>query len=367
MDLRHSLSYPLKKMNSDTVRAGNLTARLWLGADGRWKWHTYQGGRRALYSAKDLHKARQRAKEQLVAMRDGKAALADLSPSDLSQFVAWRAARIESPLVADAVTKYLAHLASRRVQETRMIKSDLDKFAAAHRCKMSEVTVDNVTAYLERLGVGPRRYNNVRTTLVSLFRWCRLSGLVPDTMTAPERTHAKKLENTAVAIYTPKQFRDLLAMAPKEWRLGIAVGGLAGLRSEEISGLRWEDIKLGRKLIEVRAEICKTGKRRLVPIVPALVRVIKESEPCDHSMVTPRERIDNVAKRIRRAGGLWVKNGLRHSFGSYRTAAVKSVGQVALEMGNSEAMVRKHYLETVDAKAARQWFDTGSIPPKKPN
>jgi integrase len=354
-------------MNSDTVRAGNLTARLWLGADGRWKWHTYEGGRRILYSAKDIHKARQRAKAQLVAMRDGKAALADLSPSELSEFIAWRSTRIESPLVAEAVTKYLAHLASRRVQETRMIKSDLDKFAEAHRCKMSEVTVDNVTAYLEQLGVGPRRYNNVRTTLVSLFRWARTTGLIPDGMTAPERTHTKVLPNNAVAIYTPKQFHDLLTVAPKDWRLGIAIGGLAGLRTEEIAGLRWEDIKLSRKLIEVRAEICKTGKRRLVPIVPALVKVIKASEPCAHKMVTPRERIDNAVKRIRKAGGYWIKNGLRHSFGSYRTAAVKSVGQVALEMGNSEAMVRKHYLEIVDSKAARNWFDSGSISLKKPN
>lgn len=348
-------------MNTDTVRVGNLTARLWLGADGRWKWHAYEGGKRALYSAKDIHKARQRAKEQLVAMRDGKAALADLSASELSEFVAWRAARIESPLVADAVAKYLAHLASRRVQETRIIKSDLEKFAADNGRKMSEVTVDHVTAYLGGLGVGPRRYNNVRSTLVSFFRWARTTSLLPDGMTAPERTHAKRLETSAVAIYTPKQFRDLLALAPQEWRLGIAIGGLAGLRSEEISGLRWEDIKLGRKLIEVRAEICKTGKRRLVPIVPALIKIIKASEPCAHKMVTPRERIDNVAKRIRRAGGLWVKNGLRHSFGSYRCAAVKSVGQVALEMGNSEAMVRKHYLEIVDSKAARDWFDSGSI------
>jgi integrase len=266
--------------------------------------------------------------------------------------------------VADGVTKYLAHLAKRKVQETRIVASDLAKFAEAHPSKLSEVTVDHVTAYLDGLGVGPRRHNNVRAAIVSLFRWARTTGLVPDSMTAPERTHPLPLPNVAVAIYTPKQFHDLLASAPKEWRLGLAIGGLAGLRSEEITGLRWEDIKLDRKLIEVRAEICKTGKRRLVPIVPALAQIIRASEPCEGKMVAPRDRIDNVAKRIRRAGGLWVKNGLRHSFGSYRCAAVKSVGQVALEMGNSEAMVRKHYLEIQEAKAARDWFDCGSIQPK---
>jgi integrase len=269
--------------------------------------------------------------------------------------------------VAEGAAKYLAHLASRKVQETRIVKSDLEKFAAAHPCKMSEATVEQISTYLSGLGVGPRRFNNVRSALVSFFRWARTTGLVPDTMTAPERTHLMPLPNEAVAVYTPKQFRALLAVAPKEWRLGFAIGGLAGLRTEEIAGLRWEDIKLGRKLIEVRAEICKTGKRRLVPIVPSLAKIIRASEPCAHNMVVPRERIDNAVKRVRKAGGFWIKNGLRHSFGSYRCAAVRSVGQVALEMGNSEAMVRKHYLEMQTAKAAREWFKTGSIWPIKPD
>jgi integrase len=354
-------------MRHETIKIGNTSTRLWLGADGRWKWHCYVAGRRVLKSSNDLHKARAKAKAQLTGLRDGKAALAALSSSDLSEFVAWRAARIESPPVAEAVVKYLAHLASRKVQETRIIKADLEKFAAAHRGRLSEVTGDQVGAYLQGLGVGPRRYNNVRSCLVSFFRWARTTGLVPDGLTAPERTHTKVLSASAVTIYTPKQFRALLAVAPPEWRLGIAVGGLAGLRTEEIAGLRWEDIKLGRKLIEVRAEICKTGKRRLVPIVPALAKAIRTSEPGEYDMVVPRERIDNAVKRIRKAGGLWIKNGLRHSFGSYRTAAVKSVGQVALEMGNSEAMVRKHYLEIVDSRAARDWFDSGSISLKKPD
>jgi len=354
-------------MRHDLVKLGNACARLWLGKDGRWKWHSYEEGRRVLKSSKDLHKARQKAKEGLAAMRDGKTALASLSTSDISEFMAWRAARVESPLVAEAVGKYLAHLASRKVQETRIIKSDLEKFSAAHRGKMSEVTGDQVGAYLEGLGVGERRYNNVRSCLVSFFRWARTTGLVPDGLTAPERTHTKVLSASAVTIYTPKQFRALLAVAPKEWQLGFAIGGLAGLRTEEIAGLRREDIKLGRKLIEVRAEICKTGKRRLVPIVPSLAKIIRASEPAAHNMVVPRERIDNAVKRVRKAGGFWIKNGLRHSFGSYRCAAVRSVGQVALEMGNSEAMVRKHYLEMQTPKAAREWFNTGSISPKKPD
>jgi integrase len=165
-----------------------------------------------------------------------------------------------------------------------------------------------------------------------------------------------------VATYAPKEFRALLAAAPSEWRLALAIGGLAGLRTEEIQGLRWEDIKLGRKHIEVRPEICKTKRRRLVPILPALATWIRNSESQPGNMVAPQDRIDNLAKRLRRKGAVWVKNGLRHSFGSYRCAAVKSASQVALEMGNSEAIVRKHYLEFQERKAATEWFKTGYFP-----
>lgn len=345
-------------MKTDTVKVGGFSVHIWQAADGRWKWHTRKAGKRVLCTAKDIHKARAKAKAQLVALRDGKEVLADLSPSLLSEFNAWRAARIESPKVADCATKYLAHLAERKV-DTRIIKSDLEKFAAKHRKRMSDVTPDDVRVYLSGLGVGARRHNNVRATLVSLFRWAKLQGMVPDATTAPERTHAMTLEDKAVAVYTPTQFRDLLSVLPEKWRLAIAIGGLAGLRTEEIQGLRWEDIKLGRKLIEVRPEICKTRRRRLVPIVPALAGWIRNSQPNPGGMVSPQDRIDNAAKAARRKGAVWVKNGLRHSFGSYRCAMVKSAGQVALEMGNSEAIVRRHYLESQERKAAAKWFATG--------
>jgi hypothetical protein len=38
------------------------------------------------------------------------------------------------------------------------------------------------------------------------------------------------------------------------------------------------------------------------------------------------------------------KDVLRHSFGTYRVLEVGDAGKVALEMGNSEATVRNHYL-----------------------
>ena len=335
---------------------------LWLASDGRWKWHSYEAGKRVLRSADTLDKAKRRAAEHLRALRDGKTALLGADAATVSEFLAWRAQRVESPKLADAVASYIRHLVSRGVTETRIIEGDLTRFAEAHDGTMAEVTPDQVTRHLDTLAVGARRRNNVRAHLVGLFRWARLQGLLPDATTAPERVHPAKLTGAAVEVYTPAQFRALLAAAPEGWRLALAIGGLAGLRSEEIAGLRWEDLLPSRKLILVRAEICKTGRRRFVPICPALMAWIKASQPQEAEMVAPRERIDHLSTKLRRAGVHWVKNGLRHSFGSYRCAIVKSAGQVALEMGNSETIVRRHYLEAQDARTAREWFAAG---PKK--
>jgi len=52
----------------------------------------------------------------------------------------------------------------------------------------------------------------------------------------------------------------------------------------------------------------------------------------------------------------WKRNALRHSFGSYRMEQTKNEGQVALEMGNSPKVVKDHYFEIVDERAAREYW-----------
>jgi len=51
------------------------------------------------------------------------------------------------------------------------------------------------------------------------------------------------------------------------------------------------------------------------------------------------------------------RNALRHSFGSYRMETVKNAGQVGLEMGNSAAIVMKHYFDIAEAGAAREYWN----------
>jgi integrase len=230
-----------------------------------------------------------------------------------------------------------------------------------HPGPIADVTAAQVKAHLDSLGVGPRRHNNVRAALVSFFVWARKQSYLPDSMTAPQRTHALPVPKKRPAIYTPPEFRALLAAVAPEWRLPLAICGLAGLRTCEAEKLLWREVKLGKRLIEVLPENAKnTGRRRLVPVHPALATWLRKADFCPEDHVCPQGvRIDNLAKRVKRTGVKWVKNGLRHSYGSYRCAVVKSAAQVALEMGNSEAIVRSNYLDYTERKVATEWFQCG--------
>jgi hypothetical protein len=59
----------------------------------------------------------------------------------------------------------------------------------------------------------------------------------------------------------------------------------------------------------------------------------------------------------------WKHNALRHSFISYRLAAIQNVAQVALEAGNSPAMIFANYRELVTPADAERWF---AIAPQQP-
>jgi hypothetical protein len=62
------------------------------------------------------------------------------------------------------------------------------------------------------------------------------------------------------------------------------------------------------------------------------------------------------AAREKCDGFTWAKNGLRHSFISYRLATLHDTARVALEAGNSPQVIFGHYRELVTPEAAAAWF-----------
>ena len=94
--------------------------------------------------------------------------------------------------------------------------------------------------------------------------------------------------------------------------------------------------------------------KAIAGLVDAVTRLRRERE---------ESRARNAGQRPREVSPFtWVRNGLRHSFCSYRLAEVKDAARVALEAGNSPGMLFRHYRELVSEDAAKAWFNTVPIP-----
>ena len=165
----------------------------------------------------------------------------------------------------------------------------------------------------------------------------------------------------AIAIFTPDELSALLAHAEPDLVPFLAIGAFAGLRSAEIERLDWREVDLVHGHIEVTAAKAKTASRRLAPLPDNLKAWLTQSHrkagrvfEADTSAGRLTVRLQALAKRAGLEG--WRKNALRHSFISYRVAAVQNVSQVALEAGNSPQMVFSNYREVVKAADASKWF-----------
>jgi len=163
-----------------------------------------------------------------------------------------------------------------------------------------------------------------------------------------------KEAKTPVSIFTPEQIAALLKKADNVLRPYLAIGAFAGLRTAELQRLDWSEIDLDRGFITVAASKAKTRQRRLVPMSDNLklwlAPLRQASGPVCHHERAQRPLADLCE------GFTWAKNGLRHSYISYRLAILHDTARVALEAGNSPEIIFGHYRELVTPEAAERWF-----------
>jgi integrase len=126
--------------------------------------------------------------------------------------------------------------------------------------------------------------------------------------------------------------------------------------------LEWKDFNFKRGHITVAAHKAKTATRRLVPISPNLAEYLRPYHRAEGPLFKGRAEERAVAFAKRNGIDRWPKNCLRHSYASYRLAAIKSAAEVALEMGNSPSMLFNNYRELADEHDAKAWF---AIAPKR--
>ena len=230
-----------------------------------------------------------------------------------------------------------------------MTRAMLNRFAAGD---LDLPAGDEIVKWLDEKYQSAVTKNSMLKTLKAFAAWSIRERLVAtETIT---RVEMWKEPANEVEIYTPEELRCILTKAPKMVIPFVAIGAFAGLRAAEIIKLDWSEIHLDRGFILVGAAKAKTATRRLVPISENLKAWLTEYAQ-ESGPVIPFG--DSRINQLLRVPGLPRKrNALRHSYISYRLAQINDTPRVALECGNSPAMIFRHYRELVAPEAAGEWF-----------
>ncbi len=311
--------------------------------------------------------ARQYASADAILRGGGGDDALDVSLADAVRETADRARRARASQTAEIAVDELIAQKENDEKSARYLtdlRSRLGRFVGdfAGR-RLSEVTTDEINAWLRSLPVGATTRNNYRTALAVLFGWAQRTMGYCDTNPVTNAAKAKQ-KREAVAIFTPAELRVILEASPAPLLPFFALGAFAGLRSAEIYRLTWEKIDFPRGRIEIDAEASKTAGHRFVPINDTLRAWLHPVAGTEGSVcpLDPAQRLRRFRRTLDRPTDdrpavAWKHNALRHSFASYTFAQIEDAGRLAAWLGHeSPRMIFKHYRERVTPEDAAAYF-----------
>jgi len=242
------------------------------------------------------------------------------------------------------------------------LEDDLTYFSRTAPPEIEKITSADIKTFLNSCDVGPRRWNNLRDQIVTLFRFARGERyLAKDRSTEAEDVTKMKVARKTVETFTPKELELILTHTREIWRPWVLLSAYAGIRTFEVLRMDWSFIRWEQRLIDLPPKVTKVNERRIIPMCDTLIDALNPWRSSEGPVCTdkvPQREIEQILPKIKETMPKfkWKHNALRHSFGSYRTALTQNIPQVAIEMGNSIQMVKRHYLEAQTFDAGLDWF-----------
>ena len=231
-----------------------------------------------------------------------------------------------------------------------------------------EIGTGDVEAFLRGLrakdgGAAARKtWNNARADLHTFLGWCADKQRRWCAENPASAVAKFKLGRGVPHVLTVAQARELMAYAAsyeggamaKYFALALFAGLRSGPDGELLKLARHPEraklLDLARGVIHVQPEISKTHQYRQTTIRPALHQWLTRFE----GEIWPTNA-DRMTKHIRARFAL-EHDVLRHSFFSYVVGAEKSVERAALEGGNTEGILRRHYLNLTNTDEAEDFW-----------
>jgi len=272
--------------------------------------------------------------------------------------------------VVEAAREYLAlreldhkqgHLSHRQFTSFRC---ELRALEVTFRDKLvSDLTAAALAEFFKRGQVSKKSYNNRRGLIGAFLKYCLQVKDWIAVNPIDKVPHYRGLGHRrgSAPTLTAEQCAEIMKWAEEnhEGKLVpfIALCLFAGIRPDlyegEISKLNPKSVRLDTGVIHIEPEVSKVRMKRIITIQPNLAAWLR-TYPLDRYPIMPvgfrRLRLE-FRKQFNLSHDI-----LRHSFISMYVGKFRSMGDAALQAGNSEAIIRKHYLDLKSPAEAEKFF-----------
>ena len=270
--------------------------------------------------------------------------------------------------LAEAIAEYVAEKTKQHQRtllsllQLRNITNEL-RVLTAHfpNAAMAEFTPALLLTYLERGTPSLKTYNNRRGVLSTFFKFAvQKDWIISNPVEKTPHHRINHRRGSAVTI-AAEQAAKLMAYV-ETFESGalipyFAICLFAGIRPcirfGEISRLQVSSIRLDTGVIHIAPDVSKVRMKRIVTIQPNLQAWLR-AYPLQSYPILPKNYQD-LRRQVFKKFGL-THDVLRHTFISMFVAKYRSMGEAALQAGNSESIIRKHYLDLKSAAEAEQFF-----------
>jgi integrase len=206
-----------------------------------------------------------------------------------------------------------------------------------------------------------KTHNNRRGILSTFIKFAFQRGWIAENP-IPKVPHYRIRRKRSVAqTFTTAQARALMEHMETydggRWVPYFALCLFAGIRPGvphgEITKLKPEAVNLDGGVINISAEVSKVREPRTVIIQPNLAAWLSAYPLKKYPII-----LGNFKKRRQRFAKKFnlTHDVLRHTFISMFVAKFRSIGEAAIQAGNSESIIRKHYLDLKTTKEAEEFF-----------
>lgn len=276
------------------------------------------------------------------------------------------------PLV-EAVAAYVAlkehELVQDLISEPYLVRLRREIYRLPKRCPVTAVadlTPARLVAYFE-YGRGSRKTYNNRRGVVSGFlkfalqrEWLAENPLVK---IPAQRLRRRRSGAQTLTAATARELMEFVAThhptAVPYFVLCLFAGIRPCLRTGEIVRLKPAHVRLTEGIIRIDGEVSKVREPRTIAIQPNLAAWL-HAYPLQNFPIIPAN-LQHLREKVAEQCDL-SHDVMRHTFISMFVGKYRSLGEAALQAGNSESIIRKHYLDLKSTAEAEQFF---GIMPKR--